>query len=74
MTEAESYKINWYWDGDVRVGILSDGTTVQASSATGLGEKVQRILSERGEPRSYLHFTQVATPNGVSRCSTHGPC
>ena len=66
VTEAESYKIRWYWDGEVRVGILSDGTTVRASSATGLGEKVQQILAERGEPRSYVHFTQVATPQGVS--------
>jgi len=66
VTEAESYRIKWYWDGDLRVGVLSDGTTVRASSASGLSEKVQQILADRGEPRSYVHFTQVATPKEAS--------
>jgi hypothetical protein len=66
VTEAESYKIRWYWDGEVRVGVLSDGTTVRSSSASGLSEKIQQVLAERGEPRNYVHYTQVAAPDGVS--------
>ena len=34
--------------------MLLDWTTVRASSATGLGEKVQQVLAERGET-SQLH-------------------
>jgi hypothetical protein len=70
MTELESYFVNWYWDGDIRVAVLSDGTVIRAS--TGLGEKIQQVLADRGEPRHYIRFTQVAPPEGVGRRRRHG--
>jgi hypothetical protein len=41
--------------------VLLDWTTVRASSATGLGEKVQQVLAERGET-SQLHSIQRWLP------------
>jgi hypothetical protein len=48
MTETESYRVLWHWECDVRVAVLSDGTTARASSAIGLGEKVQQPPARAG--------------------------
>jgi hypothetical protein len=73
MTELESCFVNWYWDGDIRVAVLSDGTIIRAS--TGLGEKIQQVLADRGERRHYIRFTQVAPPEGaeLKASASHTP-
>ena len=65
VTDLEAYQVNWYWDGDIRVALLSDGTIVRASSS--LREKIEGVLADRGELRAYIHFTQVAPPEGAGQ-------
>jgi hypothetical protein len=49
--------VNRHWEGDVGVGVLSDGTTVRASCANGLSERFQSLLAECGEPRGCFRST-----------------
>lgn len=67
MAEKPSYLVEWHWDGDVKVGMLSDGTVVRASGPGALRERIEALLAERGEPGCKLWFTQIAGGRSSSR-------
>jgi hypothetical protein len=60
VSRVDRFEIEWHWEGDLKVAVLPDGTTVR-SGKQGLDfrEKIQSILSDRGVDARYLYFRQV---------------